>query len=228
MRKKRKFYTLHPIDYSKHLPDNGSRLTGSQRQLYNLIYSFGVNGCWMSNATIGKILHRCCRTIRTARGRLAICEAIIMARGNPRTFSMWASRHPAVAGTPILYFKGGKITNPMISQSGRQLSGGQKLPPGGAKIASKRKEYSSLRDYILAVTSFEGGRLPAGTESHLSGSAPETPGGPVAGEKLSPFETNLLNKNCRQLSRDETIGLLFEWRWLPKKTAIALARLFGE
>ena len=228
MPKKRKSYTKHPIDYSKHLPDFDPPLTTSQRQLYNLVYSFGINGCWMSNATIGKILHKTRRTIQIARGRLHTTGIIIMARCNPRTFSMWAAKHPSLYSTKILYFKGGQIPNPLISQSGAQHSGAQKLRPGGAKIAPKREEYTTPTEYIHSGGPLKGGRPADGTEPYLRGSAPEPPGCSGTEDALTRFDKVLIELYTPGKNALEVTKLFFSWGWSKRKIEMAMHKTFVE
>jgi len=224
---KKKFYTKHPIDYSKHLPDFDPPLTTSQRQLYNLVYSFGLNGCWMSNATIGKILHKTRRTIQIARGRLHTTRCIIIARCNPRTFSMWAVKHPGLYKTKVLYYKGGQIPNPVNSHSGAQHGGAQKLRPGGAKFAPKREEYTTPTEYIHSGGPLKGGRPAAGTKPYLRGSAPEPPGGSETGAELSRFDKILIELYTPDKTALEVTKLFFSWGWSKEKIQRGLIEILS-
>lgn len=221
MKKKRKFYTRHPIDYSKHLPEFSKSWTKSDRALYNLVYSFAVNGCWMSNTTIGKILHRCRRTIQLSRQHLNVAGIIIMARTNPRTWSMWAALHPAVVCSKRLYFKGGEILNPYYRPSGAQNRGAQKLRPGGAKDAPKREECIYPTDIYSKAGALKGnGPRPAAKQSQ--GARPPNPpagsGGLIA---LTTWQKNHILQRLQKISWKQLEIELENWKWSPAKIASA-------
>ncbi len=97
----------------KRIPAERGLLTRTTRTLYDLIYFFGLGGCWMSNQTISSKLQCCTRTVQRARRRLVKCQIIITARTNPHTWIMWSRYHMAVKNCQILlYPHRQKLDNP--------------------------------------------------------------------------------------------------------------------
>lgn len=248
--KHKSFRTKHPIDYSKHLPDIYISWTHTDRALYNLIYSFSVNGCWMSNATLAHLLHRCRRSIQLSRKHLSEGQAIIMARTNPRTWSMWSRYHPAVRSTPILYFRGGDLPNIYYISSGAQNSGAQKQPAGenpqqgpvsnlsdcgaqklrpeGAIFAPKREEQrESLQD--SCSKGFPSKERPAAEPSLSQGATPpEPPGGSGNHTGLNRWQKNRLEQLARHTNKSQFIDILNKWRWSAKQVDEACDFIFSE
>jgi len=73
------------------------------------IYSFGVKGCWQSNATLAKIFMTSSRTIKR---RLAkIVRAGLVQVKSPKGYyrTIWARSHPEVRAAAELYYRGKKL-----------------------------------------------------------------------------------------------------------------------
>jgi len=106
----KRFYRKTKRKYKKRIPphlrtpDRSQALTYSQKRLYDLIFSFGLGGCWMSNHTLCTKLSLTRRTIQIARKALFQQEYIIIARTNPHTFIMWSRYHKAVENAQVLYY----------------------------------------------------------------------------------------------------------------------------
>ncbi len=108
--------------------------------LYDLIYSFGVRGCWMSSDTLAGRLNCCRRTIIYTRQFLVRHAVIIAARSKPCTWSMWSSHHPAVRKTQTLYFKGDNMDNPVYVLACARGSTVQNLHVNGATAAPNQEQ----------------------------------------------------------------------------------------
>ncbi len=101
------------IPAHKRIPPEHGHLTWSARQLYDLIFSFGLGSCWMSNSTIAGKLRCCKRTVQYARQQLVKTQVIITARTCPHTWAMWARYHIAVQNCQtLLYPIRQKMDNP--------------------------------------------------------------------------------------------------------------------
>lgn len=119
------------------IPANMGFFTWSARRLYDLIYSFGLGGCWMSNSTLAEKLLCSRRTIQYARKQLTQNMVIIIARTCPRTWIMWARYHLAVLNCPILLYPiRQEMSNPYHNPTSKSI-GVQSPVHWGAKIAPK-------------------------------------------------------------------------------------------
>ena len=117
MKKQRKKYA-HKKPPHKYLGSLNRQLTPTARELYDLIWFFGLGGCYMSNETISEKIECSTRSIRRARGLLTKLGLILAIRANPSTFKQWAKTHPAVrAAEKILYGKGYVFDNPFFDQN---------------------------------------------------------------------------------------------------------------
>jgi hypothetical protein len=84
--------------------------------LFDLIFYFGLGGCYMSNETIAAAINSSPRAVQLARKHLEEKLLIITARANPYTVTMWNRYHPAVRQCQILlYPKGNKMENPFYN-----------------------------------------------------------------------------------------------------------------
>lgn len=173
-KKARKFRRLPP---HKKLPPAGRRLTPSARKLYNRIYTFGVSGCWMSNATLAGQMDCCTKTIKRARKLLFKRGDIITCRTLPRTWSCWARTHPAVKKKAVLYFKGGYIDNPFFEPAKPKTVGGHFVPSEGTKCPLSRKNGVALKGYIPKGVPDKGSRASPSTISASEGVPSEPPNG---------------------------------------------------
>lgn len=117
------------------IPIHHGDYTRIARQLYDLIYWWGLKGCYMSNETLARQLECSTRSVQLARRQLAGDHVIIVARSNPYTSRMWARYHGAVMKCPVLwYWKDKQMDNPFYDHS--QETQPDKTPPDqGAKIA---------------------------------------------------------------------------------------------
>jgi len=119
----------------KRIPADHGKLTPTARQLYDLIFSLGLGGCWMSNATIAFKLD--CRKLSVQRARQLLVkrQAIVTARTNPHTWIMWARYHPALKRAQILLYPvAQQMDNPYYqipeSTPSKRLA---PIPPGGSR-----------------------------------------------------------------------------------------------
>ncbi len=147
MTRKRKPVIRPRIPPHKRIPAERGLLTRTTRTMYDLIYFFGLGGCWMSNQTISRKLQCCTRTVQRARRRLVKCQIIITARTNPHTWIMWSRYHMAVKNCQVLlYPHRQKMDNPyyvLASDSG----GVTKTKILGDKMSPKSDVVSS--SYLL-------------------------------------------------------------------------------
>ena len=134
-RKSQKYRKITPPN--KRIPYDRGTFTRSERDLYDLIFAFGLGGCWMSNFTISQKLCLCERTIQRARQKLFKSEVIIIARTNPRTWMMWARYHRAVQQCQVLLFPvRQKMDNPYFVLDPKS-SGVTNRIPWGDKMSPK-------------------------------------------------------------------------------------------
>jgi len=129
------------------IPFECGTFTHTANKLYDLIFSFGLGGCWMSNHTISHKIRCSVRSVQYARQQLVKQQAIITARTCPRTWIMWAGNHRAVQNCQVLlYPRRQKMDNPFYildTEKGRFCTQQQ----WGAKIAPKSDV--SLKDTNL-------------------------------------------------------------------------------
>jgi hypothetical protein len=104
MTRRRKHKTKRRPPPYKRIPQDHGKLTSTARQLYDLIFSLGLGGCWMSNATLAYKLDTCTRSAQRARQLLVKRQLILTARTNPHTWIMWARYHPALKHAQILLY----------------------------------------------------------------------------------------------------------------------------
>jgi len=91
------------------------RLTPTAKKLYDLVYFYGLGGCWMSNETLSYKLDCSPRAIQLARRLLEERHLLITARAGNHTFSMWARYHKAVRNCEFLLFPPNRrIENPFF------------------------------------------------------------------------------------------------------------------
>ncbi len=157
----------------KKLPAGEKRLTASARKLYNRIYTFGIAGCWMSNATLAGQMDCCTKTIKRARKLLFERTDIIVCRTLPRTWSCWAKTHPVVKKRPILYFKGGYLDNPFYEPPGPKTVGGHFVPSKGTKCPLSSKKIGALTGSILKGAPDKGSRPLGDTDTTSGKTLPE-------------------------------------------------------
>ena len=101
------------------------------------IYSFGVKGCWQSNATLARIFMTSPRTIK--RWLAKIVRAGLVQVKSPKGYyrTVWARSHPDVRAAAELYYRGKKL-GPQQGQdcptrqdkSGTVSGPDRVLPPG--------------------------------------------------------------------------------------------------
>ncbi len=136
MTKKKKSTQKKRTPPHKRIPPDRGHLTRTTQALYNLIYFFGLGGCWMSNRTVGRKLQCCRRTVQRARKQLVMTQIIVTARTNPHTWIMWSRYHPAVRNCQLLlYPTRQKMDNPYydLAKAGSgvtlQQNTGDKMSP---------------------------------------------------------------------------------------------------
>lgn len=88
----------------RRIPPEHGRLTATARQLYDLVFSFGLGGCWMSNRTLASKLDCHKSSVQRSRQLLVHRQLIITARTNPHTWIMWSRYHPAVRECQVLLY----------------------------------------------------------------------------------------------------------------------------
>ena len=179
------------------IPTDKGHFTWSARRLYDLIYSFGLGGCWMSNNTLATKLRCSKRTIQYARKQLVRHMVIITARTCPRTWIMWARYHLAVQNCQVLLYPvRQEMSNPYLEPTAKSI--GVQLPAHwGAKIAPKSDvvstsylptgsiEKETAKDLPLPVSSQDSVPNPASSSGSTSDHRFETDTGPNP-EKSNP------------------------------------------
>jgi len=121
----------------RRIPLEHGHLTATAKQLYDLVFSFGLAGCWMSNRTLASKLQVCRRSAQYARKLLVHRQLIITARTNPHTWIMWSRFHPGVKQCQILLYPiKQKLDNPYYEIPTFRV-GVQKSTLRGAKFAPK-------------------------------------------------------------------------------------------
>lgn len=137
MKKKTRTRTRNRLAPHRRIPKEHGRLTGIARQLYDLIYAFGLGGCWMSNRTIAGRIECCIRSVQYARIKLVKARVIVTARTCPHTWAMWSRFHKAVQNCQVLLYPvRQQMDNPWYKITGLPV-GVQKLDSRGAKLAPK-------------------------------------------------------------------------------------------
>jgi len=76
------------------------------------IYSFGVKGCWQSNATLAKIFMACPRTISLWIAKLARSKLIQIKSPKGYYRTIWAKSHPEVSEASLLWYRKQLVPNP--------------------------------------------------------------------------------------------------------------------
>ena len=199
----------------RRIPLEHGHLTATARQLYDLVFSFGLAGCWMSNRTLASKLQVCRRSAQYARKLLVHRQLIITARTNPHTWIMWSRFHPGVKQCQILLYPiKQKMDNPYYEIPTFRV-GVQKSTLRGAKFAPKLDVANTS-----ALATGEGSRdvgccpsLPAESAttadaiSHQGGKPPLPPA--VQGESWTKSEVGIIihQKYHRDLLMDN--GLIF-------------------
>jgi hypothetical protein len=89
------------------------RITPTAKMLFDIVFYFGLGGCYMSNETLAARLNCSPRAIQLARRFLEKLELVVSAHSNPHTVTMWNRFHPAVRECKVLlYPKDQKLKNP--------------------------------------------------------------------------------------------------------------------
>ena len=108
----------HKKQPHKYLGNYFGKLTPTAKALYDIIFFYGLGGCWMSNATLSVKLSCCRRAIQLARRNLEKKELICSFRMNPKTVTSWARYHPAVRCCEKFFYPGNlKIENPNYDEN---------------------------------------------------------------------------------------------------------------
>lgn len=135
MRKKKPRHYKKRFPPHKRIPFDRGLFTHTARNLYDLVFSYGLGGCWMSNFTIQGKLGCCRRSVQYARQLLVKRQVIVTARTNPHTWIMWSRYHPAVENCKILLFPiRQSIDNPYYRLGCKSVEV-QNPAPWGAKFA---------------------------------------------------------------------------------------------
>lgn len=162
----------------KRIPFEFPLLTRSARDLYDLIFSFGLGGCWMSNQTLAAKLgvHKC--TVQRARQQLVKSQLIVTARTCPRTWIMWSRFHRAVQNCQVLLYPvRQKMDNPWYVLSPQSV-GVAKTKSWGSKMLPK-SDVSSLTGTYRKSLEKESAKRPPTTPNLEA--LPQTPPAPAAG-----------------------------------------------
>ncbi len=93
---------------------NISGLNLSKKNLLAHIYSFGVKGCWQSNATLGTMFFVEGRTISTWVSDLKKAGEILWVHPKGRYRTLWAKRHPDVKAATSLLYMGEEISKEAV------------------------------------------------------------------------------------------------------------------
>ncbi len=172
------------------LPPKHGKLTPTAKNLYDLIFFYGLGGCWMSNLTITKHITCSRSSVQRARKLLVKRQLIITARANPHTWVMWSRYHQAVEHCQtLLYPKNQQLDNPwyIIQEDPKGVSKQQKA---GIKLTPKlyvESESSKTQAQTLNEACEEKEAGSAGRSEKPQGDRPpETPGG--SGKKGSETE----------------------------------------
>ncbi len=113
LRKKYQKGTRPPHTY---IAKRHGRITPTAKMLFDVVFYFGLGGCYMSNETLAQRLNCSPRAIQLARRFLEEKALIVTARSNPYTVTMWNRFHPAVRECEILlYPKNQQMENPFYN-----------------------------------------------------------------------------------------------------------------
>lgn len=183
------------------MPCFNMNLTPSERWLYSEVFAYGPAGCWKSNETLAQQSGFCKRTIRRARQKLTHHMIIITARTLPRTWSCWASDHPAVKASQVLYFKGGEIDNPIFEASGGTNGGGTKCPVRGDKMSPKPEQGNPPKKGGCSQEVSNIGTASGKGDFYQGGDPPETPRA-VQGDKSKTHARIVTDPSPRVKNRE--------------------------
>lgn len=228
----------------KRIPMDCGLFTALENRVYDLIYSYGLRGCWMSNATIAGMLHCSVRSVRRARRRLFERKVIIMARTIPHTWTMWARYHSAVKNCQVLLFPPDqKMENPYCETKHNSLgvafsvlAEGKTLPLPlleEDKMSSKSvidfspkvlksRELPEKRKRPAAPSDLSRGTNPQ-TPVNCTGGTPATPAS-VQGKKkgLNPGKFGFAKMQIYKMSFNEKWDFLAVWGWSTREIFITV------
>ena len=77
----------------------------SEKVLLAHIYSFGVKGCWQSNATLAEIFMTSTRTISLWLGHIVQAELVQIKSPKGYYRTIWAKSHPEVRSATHLHYR---------------------------------------------------------------------------------------------------------------------------
>ena len=104
-----------PKEFYRKIPYHILNIPGlglCEKVLLAHIYSFGVKGCWQSNATLGAMFMVCPRTISLWIARLARSNLIQIKSPKGYYRTIWAKSHPEVSEASLLWYRKQKVPNP--------------------------------------------------------------------------------------------------------------------
>ena len=110
---------------------NISTLGYGAKELLAHIYSFGRNGCWQKNETLGKMFYRSTRTITDWIAELKKGRHILWVSGKGYYRTFYAKTHPDVKSAQTLVYRGKEIPkSKVVSGQTESTQLRRKLPSG--------------------------------------------------------------------------------------------------
>jgi len=143
--KKPKYIKRPPAN--RRIPFEHGTFTRTAEDLYDLIFFYGLGGCYMSNRTLSHKIRCSRRSVQYARQQLVRNQVIITVRVAPKTWMMWARFHSAVMNCPVLRHSKSKKAYSSMDNPFYVEKTNSKPAQGGAKIAPNSDVV--YRDYSL-------------------------------------------------------------------------------
>ncbi len=108
---------------------NVSTLGYGAKELLAHIYSFGRNGCWQSNETLGKMFYRSTRTITDWIAKLKKGRRILWVSGKGYYRTLYAKTHPDVKSAQTLVYRGKEIPKSKVISGQTESTQLSRKPP---------------------------------------------------------------------------------------------------
>ncbi len=116
---------LYMPDHIRNIPELGF----GDKELLAHIYSFGRNGCWQKNETLGKMFFRSTRTISDWVTKLKKGRHILWKSGKGYYRTFYAKTHPDVKSAQTLIYRGREIAkSEVVSGQAKSTQVSRKLP----------------------------------------------------------------------------------------------------
>jgi len=106
-------------------------ISSSEKLLLSHIWSYGANGCWETNETMGRIFNVTPRQITTWISHLKRSGSLLWLHGKNYHRTLWARQHPAVAPAKVLVHRGQVVLKETL------CGGGNGTPPPGRNLPGR-------------------------------------------------------------------------------------------